>query len=118
MTSEQNAMLQGTIDHYNLNNRSVVYYECTYLPAHKNTVGCAIGRLIDDKELCKKLDSININGIGDGNIFKQLPLELQSLGKKFLSKVQMLHDMSNNWDKDGLTEEGLVVVAKIKNDFK
>jgi hypothetical protein len=121
MTKDQEEMLNDTINHFNSNNRSYSLDGCTYSPAHNNTQGCAIGRLIKDKALCAELDVMGDSSnsyVGHEEVFKKLPLEIQSLGKGFLEAVQTLHDSPDNWNENGLSEMGEEEVGLIKNNFK
>lgn len=79
-------------------------YECKYYPVNKSKEGCAIGRLIEDKKLCEELDSEKLTDVG--TIFNKLPNNLKELGEDFLIDLQNLHDRSNNWGEDGLSEIG------------
>jgi len=120
MTKEQEEMLNDTINHFNSSNRSKVEGKtgCTYLPAHSNSQGCAIGRLIEDKALCKEFDSFGVSGVGNEKVFEKLPLELKYLGQNFLNRVQQLHDWGHFWSEGGLNDRGLREVENIKNNFK
>lgn len=107
------SLLEETASHFNINNRSTNSDGgCTYYPVNLLSEGCAIGRLIKDKELCQNLD---IHGyfIDDKNAFSKLPLDLQELGKLFLRTVQILHDEEKFWDNQGLTVKG----EKAKQDI-
>ncbi len=79
--------------------------------------GCAIGRLIEDKELCRKLDECSNTGVDEDEIFSKLPADLQEYGPDFLRELQELHDEDNNWDIYGLTQEGMYDAVDIANDL-
>lgn len=120
LKEKQLAFLQETTAFYNSTNRCVnensggCYY---YLP---DKPGCAIGRHISDKELCKKLDSGMSDkgtGVSVDEIFNQLPDDLKELGKGFLYAIQSLHDDSLNWNETGLTDTGREAVDRIRKDF-
>jgi hypothetical protein len=90
-------MLEDTCKHYNSLNRSQEQVAglpkaCKYFPVSDKTEGCAIGRLIKDKELCKEFDNTIGSSVNSNYIFKKLPTELQDLGQDFLRDVQRLHD--------------------------
>lgn len=98
-------ILEDTIQHFNSNNRSVVNNNrrCLY-----SGNGCAIGRLIKDKELCLTLDDLN-GGWSDTSVVSVWPLlpdELKELGQKFLVSLQTLHDIEEYWDINGLSVSG------------
>jgi len=66
-----------------------------------------VGRLIEDKDLCAKLDN---SGDGSGvclpSVFEQLPENVQELGQEFLMDLQKLHDHEQNWTGNGLSDVG------------
>lgn len=111
------AFLDYTALFYNSNNRgirpAIAGKACTYYPT-ENSPGCAIGQHITDE--LKRYDSLHYLSPASGtylalqNTFAsvgiKLPEWLTSLGTDFLSDVQLLHDMSENWTEDGLTKEG------------
>ncbi len=68
--------------------------------------GCAIGRHIDDKDLCKDLDAGLVKSISFTSNFNRLPQKLQDLTKNFLVCVQILHDTEGNWNSQGISEAG------------
>ena len=80
---------------------------------------CAVGRLITDKNLCHKLDTSHIEygGTSVKCIFNALPIEIQELGIDFLTRLQGLHDSSEYWDENGVSEEGSYEVESIKNKY-
>lgn len=108
------SVLEDTCTYFNLNNRNVESgtYNCLYYPVSDKTEGCAIGRLIKDKELCKRLDlGIGFDqskGVSFSEVFKLLPDELQELGKDFLTALQSLHDSGTNWTDMGLSPLGVI----------
>lgn len=117
LIEKQRAFLDETIAFYNSTNRGTSEGGgCKYYVEGKE--GCAIGRKIADKELCKKLDkSKNGSGIGLEWVFCQLPTDLQELGQDFLKAVQLLHDDSNNWNETGLSGVGTHKANLIRKDF-
>lgn len=121
MTKEE--FLIDTINHYNSTNRCESSDRaCKYSPItidKKETEGCAIGRHLDpdlayqiDKELERKNNAIE-------NVMDRysLPEWMIQLGKDFLSRVQLLHDYTSNWDTQGLSERGWDKVKSICYDF-
>lgn len=100
--------LEDTIRHYNLHNRSADdnAQSCFYYPINSKSEGCAIGRRIKDKELCKELDSLYNPGVMHDEAFNKLPQELRELGQQFLVSIQDLHDFPKNWNESGLSDQG------------
>ena len=128
LTQKRRAVLDDTIAHFNLKNRSVIYAtksfggRCKYFSVagggEGEIRGCAIGRLIQDKGLCRRLDDETpTTSVSNPVVFEQLPPELQELGQDFLSRLQNLHDIEGNWDEKGLSEEGKSYVADIRACF-
>ncbi len=112
--------LEETINHYNINNRCVTKTDtCLYSPIKNKSKGCAIGRHIRDKKLCKKLDKFGIleNSVNNDEVFDLLPKKLQRLGQSFLIEIQNLHDYTPNWNETGLSEQGKIAVKRIKKLF-
>lgn len=100
-------LLEETVTHYTLSNRNSLNGKCYYYPVNPNTEGCAIGRKIADKELCKQMDAMKETAVSDTQIFNLLPIELQELGIAFLTELQRLHDLNSYWCKTGLSEQGI-----------
>lgn len=87
-----------------VNRRNFNETGCKYYPVSDKSEGCAVGRKIKDKELCKMLDDLEDPGVG--NVFDDLPDDLKVCGKNFLTFVQVLHDSMMSWDITGLTPYG------------
>lgn len=112
--------LNETIAHYNSKNRCEINKRCKYSPIEGVSEGCAVGRHITDKELCKHLDDLSAKDNGSVNIkevFDLLPKNLQELSQRFLGNIQQLHDNPYNWTETGLSIEGLNYVRHIKQIF-
>ena len=128
-------LLEDTIKYYSENpeRRCVNVKSCYYSPitANKESIseGCAIGRHLD-KDFALQIDKLDSNDkfYGDSGIIKVLSFMLKEEENKskfpdwmlkmspdFLSEIQGLHDVNSNWDKNGLTQEGLEYVNEIKN---
>lgn len=110
-TKEQ--FIQEFIDYYGSHpeRRSVDSEQrCSYLPAHENTEGCAIGRYLTE-EICKKIEGKSITAC-----FYTCP-SLEHLGFKFLKEMQILHDWEFYWDEKGLSELGQQNLQSIKNNY-
>lgn len=112
--------LNETVGFYTNNPRSVTENGiCIYSPSEKS-VGCAIGRHIEDKELCYQLDHHRQGGTPATGIrytFEFLPLKLKEFGKDFLRSVQSLHDNDHCWERKGLSKLGKEVYNKIINNY-
>lgn len=115
LIKKRRAVLNDTIAHFNLKNRCVNRYgDCRYIVVEKDKVrGCAIGRLIKDKELCKRLDKRG----PVSEVFRFLPQFLKDLGERFLTVVQRLHDDEQNWREDGLSERGRDKAKAIRQKY-
>lgn len=111
---KQLVYLDEVKDHFNSSNRAAeITNGCQYQT--EDGRGCAIGFKIEDKELCKKLDTVaDITSVSNKIVFDLLPLSLQEYGQLFLSHLQDLHDTSQYWNQDGLSERGKVFYNKIK----
>lgn len=106
-------VLEDTCNHFNINNRSVKNTRCVY-----GGVGCAIGRLIENKSLCEFLDTCAPSTISNKNVFEKIPESLQELGIEFLRELQLLHDDSANWYIAGLNDRGLASRINIIKNFQ
>ena len=91
-------------DNRNINTRSVGADGCAYA----GPIGCAVGRLIDDKKLCAELDARIDSSVAAKSLFNSLPNEVQDLGQVFLTDLQRLHDEIRFWNEKGLSSEGLI----------
>lgn len=118
-------VLNDTVKTYNKTNRAVSGIGgCFYFK--EGTVGCGVGRLIEDKELCKALDvpydenGKSMNSTGVEFIFNRLPENVKELGVDFLKEIQLLHDarVHDFWDANGLTQVGVDQVERIKQVFE
>jgi hypothetical protein len=102
-------LLNETAAFYNSKNRSVKYIapsQCTFFN-EGTSPGCAIGRLIKDKELCKQLDYMTLTELRSfAEIYELLPPELKEYNQEFLIDLQALHDKPENWNESGLSEIG------------
>lgn len=119
---EMLALLNETAATYNSTNRSVEitpdgHELCKYFTSAD--CGCAIGRLIPDKELCQRLDALAKYGSSVvTDIYKLLPENLQEYPIDFLSQLQKLHDKEFNWVATGISEVGKQKVEEIKVQFE
>lgn len=108
----QTAFLRDTVQFYNSGNRAMrpETTVCVYEPTEFSP-GCAIGRHLPNKKLCRSLcgtvDTVCRNGWGD--VFGSLLV----LGVGFLNRVQRLHDNYTYWDGCGLAPYGRAEVSQI-----
>lgn len=118
------AVLQDTIQYYSqdpIGRRCKDLNECCYSPntiqKEETSEGCAVGRLLS-AELQEYLDE-RYGGVGVSNdrLFYTLPQEIQDLGQTFLVRLQMLHDLDEYWDIDGLSEYGEGYARQIEENF-
>lgn len=109
---KRSEFLEEMVAHFNSENRGInpETGNCSY--EH----GCAIGRKIADKELCKSFDSRTANNTANA-LFDRFPEELKILGGRFLRDCQKLHDDERAWDKEGITSFGQIKVGQIKDDY-
>jgi hypothetical protein len=106
----QMGLLVSTAKHYNHKNLGRKSDGlCSY------EAGCAVGRLISNKTLCKVLDERNSSAVAD--VFSRLPKSVQKYGKAFLAALQSLHDNESNWDDKGLTANGLHTTQDIAENI-
>ena len=103
-------ILEETAKFYSLSNRafSKTKNTCVYYDIETGN-SCAVGRLIENKELALSLGTMPVNGI-----FKLLPENVQILGRSFLSALQRLHDRGNLWDINGLNSDGINYFNELK----
>ena len=120
LQKKQLNLLEETVKFFNSENRCITQYGgCNYYLEGKD--GCAIGRKIEDKELCKELDKglgpDLESGVDKILVFSRLPDNLKELGQKFLHRLQRLHDDQENWNYSGISPKGEDVVKDIKEIF-
>jgi hypothetical protein len=111
-SNTQEELLQNTINHFNINNRSVVDGSCEYRDDKGNA--CAIGREIPDKLAYSK----NGKNFSVLKFFDELPKRLKNMNGNFLCRIQSLHDREVNWNEKGLTTTGKCFVEEIIINFK
>ena len=97
--------MRFVMNHYNSTNRAAkISGNCQYAPIDDYSLGCAIGIFIPNKQ-CVVFDA-RING-GVTAIYEELPEHMKALPVVFLSRMQHLHDIGDNWDRNGITQRGL-----------
>jgi hypothetical protein len=125
---ERLVLLNETIAHYseNVNRRCIKttdagHFKCKYSGTtigNAESDGCAIGRLLTPElriELDAKCGDTRPSGVDD--LWSDLPDEIKAYGKAFLVSLQALHDEIDNWDEQGLSEDGKEYAESIKKGF-
>jgi len=107
------AVLDDTVNSFNINTLCMKDGACHYYPNHSNTKGCAIGRLLPrNNPIIKK----KLNG---SVMFKEIKLHLPEwlleMDLVFLHNLQSIHDNQTNWDENGLSKLGKKRVDEIKS---
>ncbi len=117
LQQKQLALLEETAKFYNLKNRSVYKGNCKYF--HPTKQGCALGRLIPDKELCQRLDELTQEktNFSFNEAFEMFPDDLKKYTWQFLAEVQELHDYEFFWTDNGISFKGEQKVDRIKRQF-
>ena len=116
-------VLYDTINYFNANNRNAIKDKdgretCQYAPINEKKQGCAIGRLINNKELCRELDIRDLTSVSNDDVFNKLPKELKELQQWFLIEIQELHDTLYYWNDTGLTYNGREYVNNLKKEIE
>lgn len=117
ITERRAKLLAETIAYFNLNTRCIsdVNRDCVYAPTEKSE-GCAVGRLIPDKNLCIELDKLSLT-VANERVYRHLSSDVQELGIEFLRALQRLHDNVENWTLNGLSESGKAIVETITENY-
>lgn len=108
--------LKDTVNHFNSENRCESNGSCLYTPYSTETQGCAIGRFLTPEAQVAYDESSEcaINYVFARDLLRSLAPEwMQKMPVKFLLAVQLLHDISSNWDSNGLTVKGWERVKEI-----
>lgn len=113
-------IIQETADFYSADTsrRSVKKYGnvCYYLHP-KTGNNCAVGRcLIDPKIIAES--GLNNHAVCDLDLEDMLKPQYLGHSKKFWSDLQLFHDSSRNWDKNGLTELGQADLSGLLGKYK
>ncbi len=99
--------------------RAGEHEKCRYYKA--GTDGCAIGRHIKDKALCRRLDRAAARGsnasVDIDWVFDELSPELQAYEKAFLRLMQRFHDFAPYWNETGLSEKGQLRASQIRKQI-
>lgn len=104
LEEKRKGLLIRTVNRFNLNNRGVGKNGCAYwTPEGKR---CAIGWELSEEEAKRIEEEYPNETVDTDTVFGLLPISLKDLGRKFLAKIQELHDEDKHWDMDGLSEIG------------
>jgi hypothetical protein len=114
-----------TVKHYNSNNtaRKAETDTCTYM--NENGAMCAVGRCLTNEGMRRfeAFEYINLdvntgvvyftNVYGMDEFNDTLKEEYRGHDVEFWKNLQYLHDATNNWDENGITEYGLGTVDSL-----
>lgn len=117
--------LINDLNYFNVNTRSEDFDElgisvgCKYIPAHKNTLGCTVGKRMtkEQQEEWEKVGNSvkDIFEIRNDDDAPPIPIWVNDNSINFLQDMQSLHDLEKFW-----TEEGLSITGrnKVRNIIK
>lgn len=92
---------------------------CFYFKEDANGQGCAVGRRIKDKKLCKRLDSkFHNKSVASWQVWDILPKYITRFGIGFLCDIQSFHDTNDNWVENGLSDAGKERYTFIKESIE
>jgi hypothetical protein len=118
-------IIEETVQYYNedVSRRAYLHGMCTYYNEHRNM--CAVGRcLIDPEGFQKRATATDFGSIAilvndfSINLEESLKDEYKGHSLEFWEDLQSLHDYSNHWDSNGITEEGITYVEDLKSKYK
>jgi hypothetical protein len=121
-TARMSELLASTMEHFNDGNRGLDPNDsdiCQYTPTEKSK-GCAIGRCLSKKDL-RVIKDERLNGNSIDTLIDREGLglsKLRGLSTNFLTDLQMLHDRSDNWNREGLSSDGRGSAKQIKEGIK
>ena len=117
-------ILRDTINHYKLSNRAEQDNGCVYM----NSKGqkCAVGRYMLKENPSKYNWHGNVYSLVARLVENEEPGGLDSLLIKevrghdlvFWADLQMLHDVPENWDEDGISAIGIEKANKLIEEYK
>lgn len=112
MTREQ--FLEETALFYNSKNRaSGANNSCRYTMTRKGIeYNCAIGRVMDE-ESRKWVKGRYLNASPIEDVQHLLPVQIQTMGLKFLQEIQFLHDSGQAWGSKGISIKGISEIKEI-----
>jgi hypothetical protein len=119
---KQKEVLDIVTKHFNSTNRSTEpapILGCLYLSDDGSK--CAVGMFIKDEYINDEnwVEAHNDEG-ADCLLYRSdeiLVEEYRGLGAEFWADIQCLHDEESYWDEKGLTTEGKIMVAEIKEGY-
>ena len=122
ITQKQKEVLDIVTKHFNSKNRSTASSpskSCYYLS--EDGLKCAVGMFIKDEYINDEdwVEAHNDEG-ADCLLYRSdeiLVEEYRGLGAEFWADIQCLHDEESYWDEKGLTTEGKIMVAEIKEGY-
>jgi hypothetical protein len=117
-------IIEEAANYYNSTKRSVnVFGECVYIGLSGKR--CAFSRCCNEdsngylESVDKKVDKFTYKGVGSLEDFDSLLKdEYRGHSIEFWESIQMFHDSSCNWDKNGLTEYGNQELERLKRAWQ
>jgi hypothetical protein len=117
-------IIEETANYYNSTKRSVnVFGDCVYIGFSGKR--CAFSRCCNEdsnaylESVDKDGDKYTYKGVGALKDFDSLlDDEYRGHSKEFWESIQMFHDYSSNWDKNGLTEYGKQELERLKRAWQ
>lgn len=110
--------LDDTLKYYvkDPSRRAIVIADKKIRCMYKTTDGrkCAIGRHIAEDKYDSTIEGLGIVCVKMASI---IPKQIKNLGTPFLLKIQLLHDCDDNWNSQGLSDHGKVIVGQIEDEF-
>lgn len=111
-------LLIQTAGFFNSTNRSsnkdFKSQSCLYNNPNSNLPGCAVGRLINDTKLKEKMDKSSNSGVCEPEIWNLIPKDVRDWGQEFLCELQGFHDVTQNWEDNGMSDRGIGKFNEIK----
>ena len=116
------ALVDETIEFYSNNPRAILGSHCAYQSS--NGCRCAVGRILSETTI-ERILAFGDNGNRLSVVMRHMTIEFDDehkwLGEmkrglliKLLESLQCLHDESDNWIPEGLTDIGQRTVINIK----
>lgn len=113
LKQKRKEFLDDTVKYYSEDtSRRSVLDKCMYRTGDGRK--CAIGRYIPDDKYTTLIEGKNVIS---KLVYNLIPQNISMLGIDFLLSIQSLHDESDNWDKNGLTEKGKEYVNFIEEKY-
>ena len=118
MSKSKLEIINETANFYTSENRAVGQPSCMYLTDDGKR--CAVGRCLREDLDVKNFDGDVHDLITDfevPDIDDLLKEKYKGHSEEFWLELQNFHDISGNWNEEGLTEEGYLHVERLKNKW-